>query len=396
MQLSNEHHLTYCLNVHRGEDWEDQLEAVKQYLPSLKATVSPHEPMGVGLRVSAMAAETLIQKEPLESFKHELDRLGLYVFTINGFPYGPFHGQAVKEKVYQPDWSTPERLDYTLKLIDILAELLPEGLDGSISTVPVSFKEWMQPGDASFSRAIQHLADAALHCHRLEKQSGAYIHLGLEPEPACLLETTDETLSFFKKALWADGLSYLGTTYDYGSDRGLRLLKRHVGVCFDCCHLAIQYEDLALSLNRLQTEGIKLSKIHLSAALHLDDLNHIDQLRPFEEPVYLHQVKAQTPEGLVSYVDLPPALEELPHRPEILSARIHFHVPLGWPGSSSLGTTREQMDVAFWIWINQQQGLHLEIETYTWDVLPERVAHQDLSESLADEYRWVLAAVGGK
>jgi len=377
------HHLTYCLNVHAGEAWKDQVEAIEQFIPPLKQSLCPNQPLGLGLRISAEAADELLVEGEIDRFKELLHERGLYVFTINGFPYGAFHDTRVKEQVYFPDWTSRERLDYTLKLADILAQLLPEDCDGSISTVPLSFKS--VTADATFYKQVYaNLKALAKHFHTIEQNTGRRLHLGLEPEPCCTLETTKETLVFFKNL--------------FENAEEPEVLQRYIGVNFDCCHLALQFEEVSHSLRQLVDSGILISKVHLSAALELKDISDLDRLKPFMEPTYLHQVKVQTPDGLISYVDLPDALLDLPKQKGATgsTARIHFHVPLGWEGEGVLQSTRALMDDSFWSWVAGQEGLHLEIETYTWDVLPEDLKHMGLGESILGEFEWVLGKMRGE
>jgi hypothetical protein len=295
----------------------------------------------------------------------------MYGFTINGFPYGNFHKTRVKEAVYQPDWRTSERRDYTNRLADILVALLPHGVEGSISTVPVSYKPWMT-GPADVEKAARMLLDCVKHLDHLHRETGKLIHLGLEPEPCCYLETTGEFITFYK-ALLAQGPE--------------DLVRRHLGVCLDTCHVAIPFEDLAAAIAEYRHEGIRISKIQLSAALECDGLSRA-ALKPFAEPVYFHQVKSRARDGSIgSWADLPDALAE--RGAEVL--RIHFHVPLFWEGSGALRSTSSSLTPAFWQLVREGVTSHLEIETYTFDVLPEALRQSNVNESIAREFKWVLS-----
>ena len=137
-------HLTYCLNVHPGETWAENFAAVREKALRVKALVGRPGPFGLGLRLGGIAARTLSAPAAIAEFRAFCDASELYVFTVNGFPYGRFHGTSVKENVYRPDWRQPERLAYTNQLTDILAALLPEGVRGSISTLPGSYKAWIK------------------------------------------------------------------------------------------------------------------------------------------------------------------------------------------------------------------------------------------------------------
>jgi hypothetical protein len=140
MKLSHGLHLAYCTNIHRGESWAQTFDTLQKYTLAVREKVSPGKPYAIGLRLGADAARELSDRPKLLAFQKWLERTNCYVFTINGFPYGKFHGSRVKEQVYAPDWTTPERLNYTNLLFDLLVQLVPEGVEGSVSTVPVSFK----------------------------------------------------------------------------------------------------------------------------------------------------------------------------------------------------------------------------------------------------------------
>lgn len=378
-------HLTYCLNIHRGETWDDHLHAVRDYATAVRDQLEISEPFGLGLRISHTAAETLhASHERREQFAEYMARENLYTYTINGFPYGQFHDTRVKENVYAPDWRTIERRDYTNQLTDILADLLPTDTSGSISTVPCSFKPWIKT-EEDLDQMVHMICDSALHMHKTQDHRGTYLHLGLEPEPCCYLETTDEFIRFYKDQLLLKGCKYLAGQVANPEE----LLRRHVGINFDCCHIAIQFEDLTDSLSQLISEGILLSKIHISAALTAT-LDHLDALKPFDEPVYFHQVKARRSDRILSWSDLAPALTELPRYPDIDEVRCHFHVPLFWEGSEQLGTTARAMNLAFFDLLKKGICEHLEIETYTFDVLPPELQKKSVVESITPEFRWVL------
>jgi hypothetical protein len=189
MKLTHNMHLAYCTNIHRGESWPQTFETLERYTLAVRARVSPSKPYAIGLRLGDQASRELSEPKTLASFRRWLDEQNCYVFTINGFPYGKFHGTRVKEQVYAPDWTTPERVDYTNRLFDLLAEILPSGIEGSVSTVPCSFKEFITSEDqvrmmrANLWRCVEHIAE-------LSARTGKKLQLGLEPEPLCYLETS--------------------------------------------------------------------------------------------------------------------------------------------------------------------------------------------------------------
>lgn len=375
-------HLTYCLNVHPGERWEDNFAAIRTKALHIRDRVCPGAPFGLGLRLGNEASLSLLQPENLQAFLQFLSDHNLYVFTVNGFPYGAFHQTRVKERVYQPDWRTPERVAYTCRLADILAVLVPEGIRGSISTLPCSYKAWISTEDEKRAMA-QNLTAVALHLDDIFTRTGKRIHLGLEPEPDCLLETTEEAIRFFEKYLFIDVQE--------------ALIRRHIGLCFDTCHMAIQFEDLAESLKKLVARDILISKIQLSAApaLHCDAETPA-VLKGFCDPVYLHQVKVRDASGrILSCPDLPEALELHQASGSLQGEwRVHFHVPLYFTVMGDLRSTAGQLSPAFFKTARECGVEHLEIETYTFDVLPEDMRALGVEASIAAEYAWVLKQVG--
>ncbi len=385
-------HLTYCQNIHPGESWAENYAALSQKAVAVKNTLHAEGPFGLGLRLSATAAAELAAPGALAEGAALFAAQNLYPFSINGFPYGRFHKGPVKENVYAPDWRTSERLSYTLQLAEVLAHWLPSGEEGSISTVPGSFAPWIKSREDELSMA-RNLGAAAAGLARIEAQTGRRIHLGLEPEPDCFVETTAQTLAFFADALPAGAVPVLREQLQVGPEAALALLHRHVGVCFDTCHVALQYEDLTASLRAYRSAGVLLSKIQLSAALRAPATPEaIEALKAFLEPTYLHQVKARGPHGSrKAWTDLPAGLAALPAETDLEELRVHFHVPLFVAPRAPLASTADSLDLPFWKEVLAGACPHLEIETYTFDVLPPEVHPGDIVESIAAEYRWVLS-----
>ena len=374
-------HLTYCMNVHPGETWPENFAAIREYAAAVRDKVFailPARPFGLGLRLSAQAAEQISRPRAIAELKDYLRDSGMYVFTINGFPYGRFHDGPVKTDVYSPDWREPARLKYTNTLADILAELLPEGVSGSISTVPGSYKEWVRDEQDAAVMARM-MAQAALHLDAIRRRTGKEIILALEPEPDCCIETVEETVRFFEEVLDAAG------------DRAI--IRRHVGVCFDTSHMAVEFEDLTRGLRRLLEAGVRVAKVHLSSALCLrPTAAALEQLGQFRDTVYLHQVKVRSADGdVTSYPDLPEALEAGARAPDRNKEwRVHFHVPLFFEAMGDLRSTSDLFDDEFVKAIRSGATGHLEIETYTFGVLPEPLRPRDLTDGIAKEYEWVL------
>lgn len=388
--------LTYCLNIHPGETWTENFAAIRDKATAVRNSVAPDLPFGLGLRLGATAAHELSDPHRIGDFKAFLAEMGLYVFTINGFPFGRFHGGAVKEKVYQPDWRSNERRDYTVRLADILMELLPADVSGSISTVPVSFKGWIT-GAEDRELALHRLVDVVGFIERIHQRKHRDIHLGLEPEPACFLETTAECVDFFKY-VWQAGAPLLASRLGITRTQAEEALRQRLGVCFDTCHVALQFENLAEAWDTYRAEGIRISKVQVSAALACEPSPaSIAALAPFAEGTYLHQTVARRADGLLRrWTDLPAALEALPREDDIAEVRCHFHVPLFWDGGDALGSTRDQIGNDFVKRLRSGCCEHLEIETYTFDVLPPEIRPGSVVESIAREYAWTLDRLGRK
>lgn len=372
MQISGGRDFSYCLNVHPGETLDDILQVIRTQVPEIKKAISPAAPFGLGLRIARKAAQTLQDADRLNQLKQAIQDQNCYAFTINGFPFGAFHQTRVKAQVYLPDWSDPARLDYTRDLFDQLAVLLPDHTQGSVSTVPLGYKFASTPFDIRF--ACKQLCELATHLHHLEERTGRHLHLGLEPEPDCLIETTPETLAFFKDSLFSCGLC------------DVQILRRHIGVCLDTCHLAMQFEDPAESVRQLTADGILISKTQISAALECDATIDPRQLQAFDDGVYLHQTRHQNGQA---WRDLPDFFAS----PSIESGtlRTHAHVPLHWADDGDLRSTRHTLTPAFWQALADTDCKHLEVETYTFDVLPEALrAGRNVAQDMIAECQWAL------
>ncbi len=381
-------HLTYCTNIHRGESWPEVRANVVTHVTAVKTRVAPDRPFGVGLRLSGAAAAALAQPDELAAFRALLAERGLYVFTINGFPYGAFHGTPVKEAVYRPDWREDARLAYTDQLARILADLLPTGCDGSISTVPGAYKARIaspRDVDAIADRFVAHVATL----HDLRERRGVTIALALEPEPCCQLETVSETVGFFEEHLWRRTVP--------GLDRrtSAEALRRHLGVCFDACHMAVEHEPVAAALAAFAAHGIRVVKVQVSAGLAatLAAADDVAALRAFADDVYLHQVVERTAAGLRRWSDLPAALEEAAREPRRREWRIHFHVPLFRERLGRFLSTQRYVRELLALVARQAVSQHLEIETYTWDVLPAEYRSEPVTNAIAREIEWVVAEI---
>ena len=392
-------HLSYCSNIHAGENWDATFQNLKIYIPEVKSRLGYKGKFGIGLRLSKEASVVLERPERLQEFQEWLKKTQAYVYSLNCFPYGGFHRTKVKEQVHAPDWTTEARLAYTLRCFRILAQLLPEGVEGGISTSPLSYRHWFVSDlekNEAFERATTHLIAVVVELVRLHQETGKFLHLDIEPEPDGLLENSEELIRYFKEWLLSVGKASLAKQLGTTQKEAGKLIKDHLQVCYDVCHFAIGYEKPKEAFKKLKQAGIGIGKIQLSAALKLlipespfERFSIGKRLGEFADTTYLHQVVARTKEGgLKSYPDLPQALAKLGDTQD-LEWRVHFHVPIFLANYGTFQATQEDIvEVLKLVNANPSITKHLEVETYTWEVLPQDT-HLTLGDAISRELAWV-------
>lgn len=382
--------LTYCTNIHPGETWPEVLGTLETSLLEVRRRVAPEAAFGIGLRLSQVAASTLARPQALDAFCAWLRAQNLYVRTINGFPYGPFHDVSVKDGVYRPDWSETPRVEYTRTLAAILSRCVPEDMRGSISTVPGGYRSRMTPDRTD--AVARNLAEIALDLAQIESACGRHLALALEPEPDCLFETTAEAIAFFEAYVFrGPGLSVAARTFGH---RAESILRRHLGLCLDLCHAAVEFEDPSETLRGPISAGIQIAKVQLSSGLWVRQMTAeaLEALARFEDDVYLHQVVIRTPRERRTYPDLGPALREAASRRFETDEewRIHFHVPIFHDDLGPMSTTQGFLREIIASVRDRSECDTFEIETYTWDVLPPGLREGDVAEAIAREYAYAL------
>lgn len=393
-------YLTYCTNIHAGESWEDHFTALKENVPSIKKHLSPDKPFGIGLRLSHLAGQGLAKKENLDAFKQWLEKTKTYVFVMNGFPYGGFHHTKVKDQVHAPDWLTQERVLYTIHLFRILSSLLPKGMEGGVSTSPLSYKFWNSDKEEEriqiVEKATANVLKVVLELIQLKKETGQVMHIDLEPEPDGLIGNGPEFLAWYQQHLLPQGIQYLGKELGFSKDAAVAAIKDHVQLCYDICHFAVGFEDHAFIIRELELQHIKVGRIQISAALKAamapkpeDRRDVIEAFQQFNESTYLHQVVALQQDGTLNqYPDLPEALHDAAN-PSVREWRSHFHVPLFVEDYGALKSTQGDIEQVLTIQKQKPFTKYLEVETYTWEVLPEKLK-LPLKESIVREMNWVL------
>lgn len=373
----------YCTNVHAGSSLLETQANLEQYALEVKRRVSPEEPMGVGLWLSAAAAEEMVQRGAVGEARDWLARVGLLPFTLNGFPYGDFHQQIVKHRVYEPTWADRARLKYTNLLVDILHELLPAGADGSISTLPLQWGH-PRPGDSQLKQSAAHLREAARHMRKLLADTGRLIYLCIEPEPGCAFDRARHIVDFFEQHLLP------------GGDENE--IRRHIRVCHDVCHAAVMFENQVDALETYKGAGIEVGKIQVSSAViaSFDGMEQdsrqatFDQLARFDEPRYLHQTVVRRERREAFYQDLPAALSA--ERGDLAGEwRTHFHVPVYLERFGHLQASQRQIVECLANFGRLTNCKHLEVETYAWSVLPAELKQPSLAAGIAEEMAWLDA-----
>jgi hypothetical protein len=373
----------YCTNVHAGASLEQTLANLKQYALAIKQKVTPDAPMGVGLWLANPVVEYLIKENRIQMLKAFLDSHGLVAFTFNGFPYGNFHEQVVKKSVYQPDWSDTQRLDYTKNLATLLAQLTPEGQQGSISTLPLG---WLsEPCDAGFYEAsAENLLKLAEFLAQMEKETGRLIHIAIEPEPGCVLDTAEDVIHFYQTHLLSKGKD--------------EIVLRYLRICHDICHSAVMFEEQPAAIKAYEALGIKIGKVQISSAVQaafarMDDETARQaycQLKSFDEQRYLHQTciaqKNSNPDSVEFYDDLSLAIAS---NPPCGIWRTHFHLPIFLETFGLLQSTQNDIIRCLDCIQHISDCKHFEVETYAWNVLPATLQCHDLSEGIAQELLWL-------
>ena len=379
----NLQHTGYCTNVHAGADLAKTRANLERYALDVKRQVSPNEPMGVGLWLTALAARQMRAEAKVAEFGDWLAAVGLTPFTFNGFPYGDFHEKIVKHRVYEPTWADRRRVDYTLDLIAIQHALLPAGMEGSISTLPICWGS-PRPSDDFLNQAGRHLAQVAEHLAELERETGRLIYICIEPEPGCLLQRKGDFLWFFQHHLWPLGDE--------------TILRRHLRVCHDVCHSVVMFEPQEDVLRGYREAGILVGKVQVSSAIQVDfaklvpehRIEAVAQLRAFAEDRYLHQTMVREPGGEpVFHEDLPELIASCGDPRTLTSEwRIHFHVPIYLENFGRLSSSRDDIEACLAACRKYSEVRHFEVETYAWGVLPAELRRASLADGVAEEMRW--------
>ncbi|MBI1350649.1 MAG: hypothetical protein GC156_05965 [Actinomycetales bacterium] len=398
MDLGNGYgHLTYSTLVHPGDTWAEMRESLETYVPEVKRRFCPDAPMGVSLRISNASAETLVD-DPSERarLKAWLDERDLYVYTVNAFPFGPFKGELVKEEVYEPDWSTEARTRYTMNVATILTEITGPGVEPTIQTAPLAFRPKVVD-DAYVAAFTDNLLRVVAFLMELEKRTGRRVKLALEPEPYCFLETIPETVEYFNNHVYTTAAAMrVAELSGQPLAEVFQGLRRYLGVVFDICHQSVEFEDIEADLQLLVDAAIPIYKLQEASALNVPEVTDeiVRELKRYTDTIYLSQTTELRDGVITRYLNLEDAIEAYDADPGPRSWRTHFHVPVFLDDLGPFRTTRDGIDAALAFHARSPLSTHLEIETYTWDVLPDHLKSGDITDHVIRELEYVRDELG--
>ena len=385
-------HLTYSTLVHPGDDWAQMWDSLVTYVPKVKERWAKNHRFGVSLRLSAASASTLAKSQAeRDKLKKFLNDNNMYLYTVNAFPSGPFKGTIVKEQVYEPDWRSEERTTYTKNVADVLADVSPDDVSPSIQSAPLGFKPRVTGPDVVDS-FTDHVIRVCAHLVDVETRTGRVVTLALEPEPYCFLETTDETVEYFTKHIYSGkSAEKLAKLARMPISEAHVALRRHVGIVFDICHQAVEFEDIGACLQKLVDAGIPIFKLQEAAALHVPEVTQkiVDVLKNYSKTIYLTQTVEKKDGKLTRFLNLEDAFAAWEKNPGPREWRTHFHVPVFLEDLGPFRTTRFAIEDALRFHKAKPLSRQLEIETYTWDVLPDNLKTGDIVDYVCRELDWV-------
>ena len=403
----------YCGNVHPASSVAQVLNNLRQHASAVQRFTTPDQALPLGIWLSQTALRELEDEGKRQQLRDALEQYKLHPFTINGFPLGDFHQPVVKQSVYEPDWTTAQRLNYTVDLARLHDDLLPGNQHSTISTLPLGWPSnhpaklsqtprtrlslTEKAHDGFLQRCAVNLRKCATQLAQLSQKTGRDYMVCIEPEPGCVIDSAKDVCDFFDQWL------FTGTEEHHA--------RKHIGVCHDVCHSAVMFEEQHDAFLAYWRSGIQVGKVQVSSALEVDfgglaDEQRSDalhQLRKFSEPKYLHQTCVEI-DGVIEYFqDLPEALAHFESVRQLTGLwRVHFHVPIFAQRLGSLGTTQHAIKQCVEaIQLQNEPAIgrdsfrppqHYEIETYAWNVLPARYRSETLATDIAAEISWFKKA----
>ena len=386
--------ITRGLDIRAADPWLDVRAGIAAMAPALKAEISPQAPLGIYLRLSAFAARQLAQPSEMASFRDYLSSSGLYVFGVDTRGFGARRGRAVKEAAYRPDWTDPERLDYSDRAARIMAQLAPSTRTGTVVTIPglLAASNDAKAAEQVVFNLLRHVATLL----GIERRTGCQVVLALNPEPGCLIETAGDTVRFFHQHLLGrDALAYLAELCRIGVPMAAAVIRRHIGVSYDLCHGAVMFEDPLEALALLADAGIRVLELRLAAALRLPRVGPDARalLSPYEDGVRLRQVGERHSGEIRHYLDLGPALKALDEGRAGGEWRVRCHVGPGSPDPIGMDAPAEAMRSVLAVLRERAIAPNLVIEADGWEYSesgPLPLSRAGIVVAAIRDMRWVL------
>ncbi len=371
-------HLAYCSNVHAAEDAAGIVAQLGRFAAPVRERLGASR-LGIGLWLAADAARELrADPDALGALRDALDEGELEVVTFNAFPYRGFHAPVVKEAVLPPglDRRGARRLHPrcrgALRRAPARRHRRGVGLDDAARLA----RGW---SDADAAAARERFAGLAGQLADLERTTGRTIRVGIEPEPSCVVETIDEAVDALSVST-RTGSAWRSTPAITRSPSTIRPMRWMRSSAPACGSSSASSRAPCAPRRRGSAAGRR-------------------RLEEFVEPRFLHQTREprSSPGQVHGTDDLPEALAGgLPAEREW---RVHFHVPVHEGGPE---TTQAELQAWMAALVGRPAARvhHLEIETYTWTVLPEDrrpVGEGGLIDGLTREVAWTrdqLTALG--
>lgn len=389
MLLKNKYHLTYCSNIFKEKTWKNLFCKLKKYITNLrKFFIKKH--IGLSLCLSNSLTNEIKKPDNISSLKTWLKKNSLYISSINGFVYQTFHQKSIKENIYLPDWTSKKRLIFTQNIIHILKNIIKKNHDGSISTLPISYKLWTKDNHKHYVlyKTSKHLSDLLILLINIKKQTKNIIHLDIEPEPQCTIETYKETHAFFEH--WLLPICKKHLIPKYKKQHLITHIYKHIKICYDICHFSVNFENHKEILNSIKQSKIKIGKIQISSALKIDlnNNNKTSQLKTLlalQNSPFLHQTTEKVANKIKKYPDVKYILETFKQKAQG-ELRIHCHISIHEKIYKNIETTYQETQETLKVFLKTLHIKHIEIETYTHNIIYE----DSPLAAIIKEYNWAI------
>ncbi|MCM5663014.1 metabolite traffic protein EboE [Galbibacter mesophilus] len=394
MYINGSFHLSYCTNVHNSESWETTFSTLNNFIPKIKKDLSDRNPFGISLRLSHKTCKELSQRKNLAIFKDWLQIHQLYVLSIDGVAYGKMQGHEVKDLLYAPDWASTARLDYTLMLINQMSYLLPKRMQGSITTSPLGFRHWYSDEDEKeqcYIKSAINLVKVVEVLYELECAAEKYIHLDLKPEPNSLLSNSTQVIDFFRAFLLPTGVEMLSKKLGKKAHEIEAMIFRYVNICYNTGAFFMAFESPSFTFKRFKQTDIKIGKIQMSSVLRFQMNEHkreriIKAFNQFNQNYFLHPVTEKIGETVITYLNL----EDIVNKHlEIGELHALFNIPIYTEAYKNLESSQYTILETLKCLKKSNVCELVEIESYMWDLLPEKLKKNGLQFSIAKELRWL-------